>query len=197
VHYDSGGQVTEYSKLSDFYYIKENALDKQFCEQCIIKFKKDTGGGVIPEIKQSRDINISEFDHWKEEDAVFFASLNTAIAEYRKLHINKLLWLNIRDYKDYGYQIQETLPGGFYKWHHDFYSRGTESRFLTYLWYLNDIDEGGHTEFIDGTMIKPETGKLILFPAAWPFYHQGTPPVKEKKYICTGWIYIESSFINS
>lgn len=196
--------MTEYTKLSDFYYIKHNALSEEFCEQCIKKFKKDpnkiqgrTGGGVLPEIKQSRDINISEYDHWKEEDQVFFDSLNEAIAEYRKLHVSKLLWLNTDKYQDYGYQIQETLPGGFYKWHHDFFSKGSESRFLTYIWYLNDVNEGGHTEFIDGTKIKPETGKLILFPAAWPFYHQGTPPVKEKKYICTGWIYIETEFKNS
>mgnify|MGYP003330289874 CR=1 FL=1 len=104
---------------------------------------------------------------------------------------------DIKDYNDYGYQIQETLPDGFYDWHHDFFSTGKESRFLTYLWYLNTVEEGGHTEFIDGTKIKPEMGKLILFPAAWPFYHRGTKPIREKKYICTGWLYVDSTCPNA
>lgn len=196
--------MTEYTKLSDFYYVSKDALSEEFCQHCIKKFKLDpnktqgkTGGGVILDIKQSTDINISKFDIWKEEDQTFFDSLTKALNEYRDLHKRTLLWLNTDRYDDHGYQIQETVPGGFYKWHHDFFSTEKQARFLTYLWYLNTIDEGGHTEFIDGTKIQPETGKLIIFPAAWPFYHQGTPPVKQTKYICTGWVYLDSSFPNS
>lgn len=196
--------MTEYSKLSDFYYVKYDALTPEFCEHCIQKFKKDpnktpgkTGAGVVPDIKQSLDMNISNFPDWKEEDSVFFSSLRKTLNEYREIHRKKILWLNTDRYDDYGYQMQETRPGGFYKWHHDFFSTEKQSRYLTYLWYLNTIDEGGHTEFIDGTKIKPETGKILVFPAAWPFYHQGTPPVKQTKYVCTGWVYIDSCFANS
>lgn len=196
--------MTEYSKLSDFYYFKEDALTEEFCQHCIKKFKLDpnktqgkTGGGVTLDIKQSTDLNISKLSEWKEEDQTFFDSLTKSLNEYRDLHKRTLLWLNTDRYDDHGYQIQETLPGGFYKWHHDFFSTEKQSRFLTYLWYLNTVDEGGHTEFIDGTKVKPEIGKLILFPAAWPFYHQGTPPIKQTKYVCTGWIYLDSAFPNS
>lgn len=196
--------MTEYSKLSDFYFVKENALTSEFCEHCIKKFKKDpnktagkTGGGVSLDIKQSTDLYITQLDDWKEEDQVFFNSLNETFKEYRDKHKKRLLWLFGTEYTDYGYQIQETIPNGFYSWHHDFFSKGSESRFLTYLWYLNDVNEGGHTEFIDGTKIQPETGKLILFPAAWPFYHQGTPPLKENKYVCTGWLYMQTEFVNT
>ena len=196
--------MTEYSKLSDFIYEIHGALTEEFCNHCISKFKKDrnrkpgeTGGGLTPHIKQSTDLNITKYPEWKDEDTVFYQSLNEGLSEYRNLHRKKLLWLDIKDYNDYGYQIQETLPDGFYDWHHDFFSTGKESRFLTYLWYLNTVEEGGHTEFIDGTKIKPEMGKLILFPAAWPFYHRGTKPIREKKYICTGWLYVDSTCPNA
>ena len=60
--------MTEYSKLSDFFYVKHDALTPEFCEHCIKKFKKDpnktpgkTGAGVTPDIKQSLDMNISNY----------------------------------------------------------------------------------------------------------------------------------------
>lgn len=192
--------MTEYTKLSDFYYIKDNALSNEFCEHCIDKFKHDenkiqgkTGSGLILDIKQSMDLNISSYDDWKDEDDVFYNSLNAALYEYKNIHKDKILFLDCNDYTDSGYQIQETIPGGFYSWHHDYFVENELSRILTYIWYLNDIDEGGHTEFIDGFKVQPKTGTLLLFPSTWTYYHQGTPPVKNTKYICTGWIYFKST----
>jgi hypothetical protein len=63
------------------------------------------------------------------------------------------------------------------------------SRALTFIWYLNDVTDDGYTEFIDGTRIQPETGKLLIFPATWTYLHRGVSPKTETKYICTGWIY--------
>ena len=63
-------------------------------------------------------------------------------------------------------------------------------RVLTYLFYLNDIDEGGETEFFGGDIkIIPKAGKLIIFPASWTFPHCGKMPISSNKYIITGWIY--------
>jgi hypothetical protein len=56
---------------------------------------------------------------------------------------------------------------------------------------LNDVYEGGETEFVDGTLIKPERGKLIIFPAYWNYHHQGRPPISNTKYIVTGWILVD------
>ena len=45
-----------------------------------------------------------------------------------------------------------------------------------------------YTEFYTGLKIKPEVGKILMFPALWPWVHRGYPPKSETKYICTGWI---------
>ena len=50
-------------------------------------------------------------------------------------------------------------------------------RCLTYIWYLNDIDEDGYTEFIDGTKVQPKTGRICIFPATWTFIH---PDIHQK-----------------
>ena len=62
-------------------------------------------------------------------------------------------------------------------------------RHLTFLWYLNDVEEGGETEFWGQYGIKPEAGKLILFPASWTFPHKANVPISSDKYIITGWLW--------
>ena len=61
-------------------------------------------------------------------------------------------------------------------------------RMITYLWYLNDVDKGGETEFWGTYKVKPEAGKLILFPATWSYPHCGNIPISNAKYIITGWL---------
>ena len=172
----------------------DDALEKDFCKKVIRKFNKDdntapghTAGGYNPDIKQSMDLHISRHEHWKEEDGVFFNSLTSHLQEYSD-YLRDELGVHCPLDNDTGYQIQKTKPGGFYHWHHDSMSEDYQHyRTVTFLWYLNTPREG-HTEFSCGESIKPETGKLILFPATWDRGHRGTPP-KTMKYICTGWMF--------
>ena len=54
--------------------------------------------------------------------------------------------------------------------------------------YLNDVEEGGETEFLyQGVKLKPETGKLVIFPTSYMYPHRGNPIYKGEKYIITGW----------
>lgn len=55
-------------------------------------------------------------------------------------------------------------------------------RFLSFFWYLNDVETGGETVFTDYT-IKPSTGKLVIFPPMWMYPHKGNPPKSGSKYI--------------
>lgn len=55
-------------------------------------------------------------------------------------------------------------------------------RFLTFIWYLNNVEEGGETEFIN-MKVSPKRGSLVVFPPLWMFPHRGLPPISNKKYI--------------
>jgi Rps23 Pro-64 3,4-dihydroxylase Tpa1-like proline 4-hydroxylase len=86
---------------------------------------------------------------------------------------------------------------GEYIYHDDASIEPEDNRYrvLTYIWYLNDVDIGGETEFFGGKLkIKPETGKLLLFPACWTYPHKGCVPVSDNKYIITGWVYSDIIF---
>ena len=90
------------------------------------------------------------------------------------------------------FQIQRYRKNvGKYIYHHDHDIRFDQKdhRVITYLWYLNTVEEGGQTELWKTIKIKPEEGKLLLFPASWTFPHSGLMPESNDKYIITGWLY--------
>lgn len=86
-------------------------------------------------------------------------------------------------------KLQKTEPGqGYHVWHCE-HDGNHADRLLSWILYLNDIEDGGETEFLyHSKRIKPKTGTLILFPGAFTHAHRGNPPLKETKYIATGWI---------
>ena len=52
-----------------------------------------------------------------------------------------------------------------------------------------DIEEGGETEFLHfSKRVKPKTGRIVIWPAAFPYVHRGNPPLAGEKYILTSWM---------
>jgi len=187
-------------RFSDLIEVIPNALTKEFCDKCIEKFNKDentyqgvTGAGVDLNVKRSIDLAITGCEGWEEEDDIFFKSLNKHLNDYTNKWQAWSLGVASENnsWRDSGYQMQRTDPGDFYIWHNDFSCGNNDNapRYITFIWYLNDIHEDGYTEFIDGTKIQPEAGKLVMFPATWTYMHRGYPPKSETKYIVTGWVH--------
>ena len=88
-------------------------------------------------------------------------------------------------------KIQKTLPTeGYHIWHLE-HGKGfeNESRAFVFSVYLNDVEEGGETEFLhQATRVKPKTGRIVIWPAGFPYLHRGNPPLSGEKYILTSWM---------
>jgi hypothetical protein len=58
--------------------------------------------------------------------------------------------------------------------------------------YLNDLTDGGETEFhYQQVKVKPEKGLTLIWPADWTHTHRGIPSETQEKYIVTGWLNYE------
>jgi|TARA_R100000995_G_scaffold83592_1_gene59920 hypothetical protein len=80
------------------------------------------------------------------------------------------------------------LGGGFHKWHCERNSLSKAGRHLVFMTYLNDIDDGGETEFFyQQTKVKPKKGLSLIWPVDWTHTHRGIPSNTQIKYIATGW----------
>jgi hypothetical protein len=182
-------------KENSFIFEKQNALTEEFCVDAIERFehnREDHYPGRIGQladhdnsIKRSTDLVVSGKPHWQDVDRALFKSLGVAIREFR----NQYPYFN-GPFKDMGYGLQRTNPGEFYHWHIDGGSHDFSYRQLVAIWYLNDVEgPGGETEFLyQSVKIKPEQGKLLLFPPFWTHEHRGVQLQSGVKYIATTWI---------
>jgi prolyl 4-hydroxylase len=65
----------------------------------------------------------------------------------------------------------------------------TSNRYLVFLWYLNDVREGGETAFPDLDLrVDARAGRLLMFPPYWMFQHAGLPPKSNDKYIISTYL---------
>ena len=111
--------------------------------------------------------------------------LNDAVNEYSS-NFEILSDMPLRSTRQ---KLQKTKPGGGYHvWHCEQSKLDVAERVLTWSIYLNTIEEGGETEFLhQSKRIKPEKGKILIFPASFTHLHRGNPPLSGDKYLLTGW----------
>jgi hypothetical protein len=178
-----------------FIFEKRNALSPELCQAAIERFEANTDeqyegriGQLVEKdrsIKKSTDLVVSGKPHWKDIDQALFRSMGQAILEFRESYPYFR-----GPFKDMGYAIQRTLPGEHYHWHIDGGSHDFSQRQLVAVWYLNNVEApGGETEFLfQNIKIKPEQGKLVLFPPFWTHEHRGVTLQKGVKYIATTWV---------
>ena len=88
-------------------------------------------------------------------------------------------------------KIQKTLPTeGYHVWHIE-HGKGfdNEPRAFVFSIYLNDVKEGGETEFLHfSKRVQPKIGRIVIWPAGFPYLHRGNPPLSGEKYILTSWM---------
>jgi len=86
-------------------------------------------------------------------------------------------------------KIQHYKPSeAFFTWHSE-RANAKDSRYLVFMTYLNDVEDGGETEFYYQELkIKPKKGLTLIWPADWTHTHRGVPSNTQEKYIITGWL---------
>ena len=177
--------------LSDYVRIYDNALDANVCKKLIDKFESDTEHQVLRNSDPFKftEINIVQAG-W------FLEPLYAPMLKYRQQYWQDCGITNLHVNPDHGWEemrMKRYIPNTDqqFKPHSDAWDLDSSKRFLVYFWYLNEVDEGGETEFygLDKPIkIKPQAGKLIMFPATWQYLHAGLPPVSENKYIIGGYL---------
>lgn len=181
-------------ELNDFIHIHENALEENICDFLISIFEQlsdkheryDNNG--IPNFTQ---FNLTENRDLFPEINQIHNHIIKKVFEYRDNYykfIDKRVFPEEHAFEQF--RINRYNPGGEDRFdtHVDVIDHESSRRFLSFFWYLNDINEGGETIFTD-LQIKPTKGKLIIFPSLWMFPHKGNPPISEPKYLLSTYLH--------
>jgi len=191
----------------------KNALSSELCQHIIDKFEASDNqyegelpyyidGKKItrPKYNTQLDIEAETSSEWKHILNELDMCTANAFKEYLKKlegdfdisdreHIYLQDLADIRggvfNIKQSGFTVHKIKEGDKYSWHHD----GILGFpcFIQMIIYLNTLedDEGGCTGFIDGKKVKPEVGKVLVYPQSWLFPHCGYEVKGNSKYICT------------
>lgn len=169
----------------------------QLCDELIDYFeksdKKKTGkigkGEIDKKRKNSTDLSMSPYpDDLDDAPKEYLDVLLKVINEYKKLYFycdkQKEEW-GMRE----PFNIQRYFPNeGFYQWHCERGGLAKADRHLVFMTYLNDVVDGGETEwYYQKIKIKPEKGLTVIWPTDWTYTHRGLTSPIQTKYIATGW----------
>jgi Rps23 Pro-64 3,4-dihydroxylase Tpa1-like proline 4-hydroxylase len=186
--------------------IIDNTLSLETCNSIIDRFESEENieptsysihkHVVGADIFKTLGIVINdENEKWIDIFDILHESVNKNLKFYsEKTNFSKSRYNNI--FFPYAH-IQKILKGGFYKSHIDNFGSSDEyenERIITFIWYLNDVRNGGETHFIQtGLKIKPKVGRLAIFPSNSPFFHEGLC-TQENKYIISTWLEVKKNF---
>ena len=174
-------------------FILESSMkDLSICDG-LIKLHKNsphkapgTFSGIVDvNRKHSTDVFLSE----NKLSLKYFSELYNSVNEYveKYSYSNSYGRWKINEHVN----IQHYSPGGgFYVWHAERTHNKMPQvyRHLVFMTYLNDVEDGGETEFFyQNVKFKPQKGKTLIWPADWTHTHRGITSPTQEKYIITGW----------
>ena len=182
-------------------YIKiyDDVIDADSCNMLIGKFEaaEEDQYEEVRQAERDKAIAFTQINLVNNED---WASVQNGMLQvfqdYIMAYINDCKIEPKQWPETYGYEairMKRYLNNNYDRFdpHVDVMNQETSRRFLAFFIYLNDVDEGGETEFISinkpGTYIPlkitPRRGRLLMFPPLWMYYHAGLKPVSNNKYL--------------
>ena len=180
--------------LNDLIKTYDNALSPEMCNILIELYETN------PTYHEKQEINGNPlFTQFNFTDALNYSKDVEALHRHVMLEIHRYMYdyfqhvdrrcfplrygfeeLRIKKYKNDGKEKFHT--------HVDVKDYPSAKRFMAFMFYLNDVEEGGETAFTDLT-IKPEAGKLLIFPPMWMYPHEGKAPISNEKYLLSTYLH--------
>ena len=192
--------------MDPYIYINRNSLSSDICKDIIEIYEKTqnkhratTIGGLNEDVLRAFQCPIQNItdDEWPTIHSFLLQELTNNLKTYAKVLDSQIgdgnIYRHMKDdlkYNEFHINKYESNNGGKYDYHIDRYlnKEMNEERHITFIWYLNDVTEGGETEIKGNIKIKPETGKLLLFPPTWTYPHCSRPTISNDKYAIVGWL---------
>jgi len=148
--------------------------------------------GLNYNVKKSTDITIKPRELHNSSHNVLSLYMNELLICYHDYLEQWPFLKNMLDPIDIGeFNIQRYDSGGhFARVHSERTNLEHAHRVLVWMTYLNDVNDGGETNFTHyGFDVKPEQGKTLIWPAEWTHAHSGKAVTTGRKYIITGWMH--------
>ena len=165
--------------MKDFIFIKKNFFSKEKCYSLIEELKNKVKPG------EHKTFGYDAFDL---EETLIFKGINSNLIPVVNKYIKKFPEVNLTwdKWAVATMRFKKFKPGkAFNHWHSE-HAYDFCTRILNFQLYLSSHNCG--TKFYNGSVIKSEIGKLVMFPAYFTHTHKGQKcPHNKTRYIITGY----------
>jgi prolyl 4-hydroxylase len=177
-------------ELNDLIQVYDDVLEKNQCEELINFYEKNStnqervDNSGVPTFTQ---LNLTEIG----KDMKIHKDIVSKIFEYKKIYYDYICdecFPSNNTFEKIKIKKYETTGKDFFDTHVDVKDHASSKRYLSFLFYLNDVEEGGETIF-KGLTIKPKIGRMIVFPPLWMYPHKGCVPISNEKYIMSSYLH--------
>jgi len=187
--------LMDMNDLKHYIRVYDHNLDASLCQKMIgsfhglEKFQRRNGRGIRAGLEGSAwaELNVSRLS-----DDVFLnmfrQTIYAALARYNSDIGLTIALPNSTKFSDL--IMKRYRPGGqdLFQLHFDAINH-VANRYVVFLWYLNDVAEGGETRFPQlGQSVESRAGRLLMFPPYWMYQHEGLPPRSGDKYILSTYL---------
>ena len=179
--------VKKYIRTYDY------ALPENQCQSLIERFEVNQDQQKRTTYQDHRhftEININEHKNWENVVKGLYTTLRPFVGRYKiDCGIKEKQWPEKFGFEQIRFKKYLPNDQDEFKEHVDVGDYASARRFLVFFLYLND-NEGGETSFSDYDItVKPEPGKLLMFPPTWTYLHTGHKPIKQPKYIIGSYLH--------
>ena len=175
-------------ELNDFVHVYDDVLSEEACNFLISLFESSSDKHERVEADSCPNFtqfNLTQNCDISEQVQSIHSFLISKTFEYKKIYydfVDKRCFPSQHSFEQYRIKKYNNDGNDKFDCHVDVMDHLSSRRFLSFFWYLNDVEEGGETVF-EGMTIKPKTGRLVVFPPLWMFPHQGNSPISNEKYL--------------
>mgnify|MGYP001470085461 CR=1 FL=1 len=187
------------TNLKEYVRLYDDAFDAPFCNNVIEQFHKSESTYLDRDNRPTfHELNISQ--RFMAKDPLWDLPQRSISSIFQTVVSKYVTTMDIGPdfperwgYEEFRLKMYENNDYDQFKEHVDVGDHASARRFLVCFLYLNDVEEGGETEFLyQSRRIKPKQGTMVICPASFTHTHRGNPPLTGDKYMINGWIEFDS-----
>ncbi len=181
-------------ELNDLIHVHENVLESNTCQFLIDLFESNPD--KQERIDNERRPNFTQFNLTEnckmtgEVENIHNYLIKVTLEHKKKYYefVDSRCFPEKNNFEQFRIKKYNADGNDAFDTHVDVSDYASARRFLSFMWYLNDVNEGGETVFDDLT-IRPKTGTMVIFPPLWMYPHKGVAPISNTKYIMSTYLH--------
>ncbi len=183
------------SNLKHYIRVYDHNLDATLCQKMIGSFhaleklQRRNGRGIRAGLEGSSwtELNVSKLSDTAFLD-MFRRIISAALARYNHDIGLTIALPNSHTFSDLIMKRYRPDADERFQLHFDAINH-VANRYMVFLWYLNDVAEGGETRFPQlEHRVESRSGRLLMFPPYWMYQHEGLPPRSGEKFILSTYL---------